>query len=144
MSDFEPVETPDFMPWEPSDSRGPARPATDTWVVMNDVANERDRQELKWGPQDHVDVLSVQADPMDWTQIPFARPDRAWYEDRLAAIRAVNEVRDRAGVIAWDTILLEEVLEALVEAYDDPEKLREELVQVSAVTVAWMESLRRR
>jgi hypothetical protein len=44
-------------------------------------------------------------------------------------------------MVTWAHILTEEFYEALAEA--DPEKLREELVQVAAVAVAWVECLDR-
>lgn len=50
-----------------------------------------------------------------------------------------NHVNDR-----WNTILVEEVGEAAKETYEgDTVKLREELIQVAAVAVAWIEAIDR-
>jgi hypothetical protein len=46
------------------------------------------------------------------------------------------------GTTTWKHILREEFLEAMAE--EDPEQLREELVQVAAVAVAWIEAIDRR
>jgi hypothetical protein len=67
-----------------------------TMRVLDEVQDERRRQDAKWGEQNHPD----------------------------------------------GTIALEEVFEALVET--DPAKLRDELLQVAAVAVAWVEAIDRR
>lgn len=77
--------------------------------VFDDVNDERNRQDAKWGEQNHLDVV-------------------------------------------WNAILMEEVGEAsqevLTTAFGAAAKghgdLREELVQVAAVAVAWIEAIDRR
>ena len=51
-----------------------------------------------------------------------------------------TDMRARAGEVTWGDILLEEVAEAFEER-DDPAKLREELIQVAAMAVAWIRAL---
>lgn len=89
------------------------------------VALERARQDAKWGEQNHV----------DGTGLP---------SDREAADKARQFCDDafKAGLGAWRLILEEEYREALAET--DPAKLRKELLEVAAVSVAWAEAIDRR
>lgn len=101
-------------------------PVTDpTSAVLAEVAAERRRQDDRWGEQNHPDGTGL---PIYWHS---ARRHRHSAE-RAAA----------AGLLAWRDVLLEETYEALAEG--DPERLRAELVQVSAVAVAWIEAIDRR
>lgn len=89
------------------------------------VRHERIRQDAKWGEQNHPDgtggyIRRVEAD-----------------EARKACSEAAD---DRA--VTWRHILAEEVAEAFAE--EDPGCLVEELVQVAAVAVAWIEAFGRR
>lgn len=96
--------------------------------VLSDVADERRRQDRKWGEQNHADH-------------PHTGPSA----DAWAALVALAEAEARASLHrgpTWAAILLEEVGEALQE--DDPARLRAELVQVAAVAVAWIQALDRR
>lgn len=94
-------------------------------VALTDVLNERVRQQDKWGEQNHEDGTG------NLCFVSEADFRRARCESAFAD-----------GVGTWTDILLEEVWEALAER--DPEKLREELVQVAAVAVSWVEALDRR
>ncbi len=97
-------------------------------VVLEEVAEERMRQDEKWGEQNH---------PMrsgDWSAECSARSADGW--------KRINDLRQAAGELVWHGILLEEVYEALAET--DPAKQREELIQVAAVAVAMIECLDRR
>lgn len=96
-------------------------------AVLNDIEDERGRQDARWGEQNHPD------------RAPGSDPHTAYRADYW---KAENTLRVREGRLAWDGILLEEVYEALAEA--DPVRLREELIQAAAVCVAWVESLDRR
>lgn len=93
--------------------------------LCREVLGERNSQNAKWGEQNHPDGTG------HFTLIEEADLARARCE------RAFNE-----GVGTWRHILNEEVTEAFAES--DTEKLREELVQVAAVTVAWIEAIDRR
>lgn len=93
---------------------------------LHSVYAERLAQDRKWGPgQSHPDgtgnpVFKMQAD--------------------IARDAADTAARD--GNITWRHILREEFFEALAES--DIDRLREELVQVAAVAVSWIEDLDRR
>lgn len=108
-----------------------------TTDVLAEVAEERERQEQKWGQQNHPDGTGprlllpgiptafglVQADMLEaWAK---ARTDHAF----------------RVGFGTYEQILTEEWAEAITAA--DPVKLRTELVQVAAVAVAWCEKIDR-
>lgn len=97
-----------------------------------DVLNERVRQDAKWGEQNHRnygDTVDPDGQCMDW-------------QARAEALKRLNAAAAAANDLAWDNILLEEVFEAFSE-HDDM-RLREELVQVAAVAVAWIECIDRR
>lgn len=100
--------------------------SSDLLDVLTSIADERDRQDTRWGEQNHQDGTDVS------------------YYDNLDDARETNKYNNRHGFNTWADILLEEVFEALVETDDDPAKLREELVQVAAVATAWIEAIDRR
>lgn len=91
--------------------------------VLPEIADERELQDEKWGEQNHPDGTG----PGYHAQAHLAR---------IRCKRAA-----RLGLVTYKDILEEEVYEAFAET--DPVKLRAELVQVAAVTVAWIEKLDR-
>lgn len=91
--------------------------------VLPEIAAERDRQDEKWGEQNHPDGTG-----------PGYRVHAI--EARVRCQRAA-----RIGLVTYKDILEEEVYEAFAET--DPVELREELIQVAAVAVAWIEKLDR-
>jgi hypothetical protein len=93
-------------------------------LVLLQIEAERLSQDAKWGQQDHPDGTS------------------AVYTETAERARILCSVRHAEGVGTWNLILLEEVAEACAET--DPAKLREELIQVAAVAVAWIEAIDRR
>lgn len=93
--------------------------------VYLDIINERSRQKAQWGDQTHLP--DVQGTPRFMVGITA---DWARY---------VNAQRVKKGGLAWDWILLEEVVEAF-EA-ETTEHLREELVQCAAVCISWIEAI---
>ena len=108
---------------------------TATEAVLAHVLDERRRQDVKWGEQNHSDGTG---------------PDIRWQpgiQSTATAAVLADEFRRRCqanspGEDTWRDILLEEVAEALAE--NDPAKLRAELVQVAAVAVQWIEAIDRR
>jgi hypothetical protein len=92
-------------------------------LVLADVAAERARQDDKWGEQDHPDGTGA-------------------FKPEADAARERCERLFASGHPMWWPILLEEVYEALAE--EAPIKLREELIPVAAVAVAWVEAIDRR
>lgn len=93
--------------------------------VLECVANERKAQTEKWGTQDWPDGTG--------SSLRFADADRA---------KKLCDEAHAAGRVTWRHILEEEVCEALAET--DTKKLREELIQVAAVAVQWVEAIDRR
>lgn len=96
-----------------------ARPTVD---VLIDIKQERARQDVKWGQQNHPDGTGGLA--------------------LIVLSDAAREACDRAmaaGETTWRHILLEEIFEAMAE--DDSVALRKELVQSAAVIVNWIEDI---
>ena len=97
--------------------------------VLQEVEWERGAQDRKWGEQNH----------------PNVHPEAYWWGSPYVEARAradfwkaENARRVEKGTLSWDGILLEEVYEALSE--EDPDLLTDELIQVAAVAVAWVEA----
>ena len=89
---------------------------------MNDIKREMLRIGFNHGEQNHPNGTSL-------SYVPLAN---------LAKKRYTEAGKN----VTWRHILEEEVLEAFAEL--DPKKLREELVQVAAVTMLWIECLDRK
>lgn len=92
--------------------------------VLADVWQERDRQDERWGQQNHPDGTHVR-----WRQ-------------KADLMKSLNTEFAQSGAITWMDILEEEFWEAMGET--DPKALRDELIQVAAVAVAWIEAIDRR
>lgn len=115
-------------------------PMSATDDVLTEVAAERVRQDGIWGEQNHPDGTSVpMACELMWS---LRRPHEGFVEEPSVVARRLNQEAIEASRLTWAHILLEEVCEALEER--DPERLREELIQVGAVSVAWAEAISRR
>lgn len=113
-----------------------------TWnAILEEVSQERERQDTKWGEQNHPDRMP---DAYPHGDSPdYAKAARYWQSSnatRVNWMNAAGQPPDRNA--AWEGILLEEVYEALAEV--DRVKLRAELIQVAAVAVAWVEAIDRR
>jgi hypothetical protein len=90
--------------------------------VLSDLLHERDRQDVKWGEQHH--------------------PDGTGGEELIYMATAAKRVCDKHaedGTVTWFDILNEEFREAMAESH--PKLLREELIQVAAVAIAWIEDI---
>jgi hypothetical protein len=71
-------------------------------------------------------------------------PDKMDFEHAAKERDAAQELTDRChekGLVTWWHVLREEVCEAFAEA--DPERLRDELIQVAAMAIRWVEDLDR-
>jgi len=93
--------------------------------VMKEIQEERDRQDKKWGQQNHPDGTGHSA-----------------AKDQADAAKSACDHYAKIGQLTWMHILTEEMLEAFAET--DPEKLIVELIQSAAVATAWAECIRRR
>lgn len=104
--------------------------------VLKEVQAERERQDAKWGEQNHADGTGSQHFFLGKglgapATFGYLRDRATWITDSNAKV----------GRITYADIFLEEVFEAMAE--DDQGKLREELVQTAAVAVAWIEKIDR-
>lgn len=93
--------------------------------VLAEVAIERNRQDTKWGEQNHPNGTGYE-----------------FYKRLCDDARMAYDLQSSSGELTWDTILLEEVYEALTE--ECQANLRDELLQVAAVAVAWIECIDRK
>ncbi|RIT64099.1 hypothetical protein D2E95_01900 [Mycobacteroides abscessus] len=125
---------------------------TSTEHVLQLVAAERQRQQDKWGEQNHPNIVSsgTYADAIRGESARFYGIPTA------AEAKARTDERARRGEVTWMDILIEELAEAAEAAdiyqmnrevfrLEDADSLRravvEELVQVAAVAVQWAEKL---
>lgn len=119
---------------------------TNTQAVLHLVAHERQRQQDKWGEQNHPNIAPVPTatDAAEFYGIPTAR-----------TAKALTDQRARVGRVTWADILIEELAEAIEAAalYEQAvtaagceqptarRLLATELVQTAAVAVQWAEKL---
>lgn len=104
--------------------------------ILLELADERARQDEKWGPQNHPVLMHEKSREGYSNQAEIWKKINA---ERVAMRNAAGVPPDRNA--GWDGILLEEVFEALGEG--DPWRIREELVQAGAVVVAMIEYMDR-
>lgn len=113
------------------------------------VAEEMASQFVKWGEQNHPSFaddapfsaglgreLSIEYEN-DHTYGEVAKSYRGLAED----YQRINDFREENRLQRWDSILLEEVFEALAE--DDPRARIKELIQVAAVAIQFAKSIER-
>jgi hypothetical protein len=98
---------------------------------LTEVFGERARQNEKWGEQNHENLI-------DGTPGDGGANGRRYYKGLERQIKATLD----EGPADWTLILMEEVYKAVSEESD--ERIREELVQVAAVAVQWIEAIDRR
>lgn len=97
--------------------------------VLDEIRAERDRQDEKWGEQNHADC------PASSNRAQELRSIGQYLES--TARRQLSD-----GDVSWAAILAEEIGEALQAR--SIEELKAELIQVAAVAAAWVEALKRR
>lgn len=98
------------------------------------VLEERARQDIKWGPQNHPSGTRDDARLLRDTSLPT-------YGTLAYRAKQATDEHARRGDVTYADIFVEEVFEAL--SCDHPDELRKELVQVAAVAVAWIEAINR-
>ncbi|QDP44245.1 hypothetical protein KGG70_gp39 [Streptomyces phage Celia] len=131
MSDETTTET------KPTTKRAPRKTATATKTVtptervLAEVADERTKQDERWGEQNHPLIGGLTPKPRLVAE--YAREENHWQE--------INKHRVRLGAMGWDSIAAEELFEA-VSARDLAEA-RAEYVQLAAVAVAAVEAIDR-
>lgn len=104
-----------------------------------EVRAERDRQDAKWGEQNHPDGTGESVLVLHHTTVNL---DLRTGEELAAIFTRKTDENARQGNVTWRDILLEEVFEALAEG--NPDRLATELVQVQAVAQQWREAIARR
>lgn len=108
------------------------------WVIA-DVIAERVRQDEKWGQQNHPNGTGERCNWAAEIDPAYPMGNVAVQIARVATMATNRAARD--GTLTWLHILREEIAEAFAE--DDPVKLRRELVQATAVGIAWIEAIDR-
>ena len=113
-------------------------------AIAQEVLAERDRQDTKWGEQNHPDGTGPRVHSLSRLRHPGAEPhlDVTLASDLAQAAKVATDTAADEGVLSWSDILLEEVFEALAE--DDLDKLRNELIQTAAVAQQWVQAIDRR
>jgi hypothetical protein len=96
--------------------------------VLGEVQAERERQDIKWGIQNHPDGTCDGGETI-------AR-------QHADAAKSICNQMAKVGKLTWAHILTEEMMEAYAEK--DSTKLRTELIQVAAVATQWVECIDRR
>jgi hypothetical protein len=107
------------------------------------LRGERERQNKKWGEQNHPSFDPVLMDHESGCSV--ARLAEHYEIPGPARAKFMTEAAGEKGELTWMHILVEEVaelLEAGVEGNTD--ELRNELVQCAAVCAAWVECLDRK
>lgn len=102
--------------------------------VLQEVHAERNRQDRKWGEQNHPDGTG----PNVW----WGLTGPAHVVRDTARHLTDGHASGAGGPLTWLDILREEIGEAFAE--EDPVKLRAELVRVAAVAVQWIQAIDRR
>lgn len=106
------------------------KPWSTAWV-LDEVSYERCRQDAKCGQPSLPDGTG-----------PEVALFGIHFEEYSHLFRDLCDYAHDHGRKTWAHVLLEEVFEALAES--DPTRIREELIQVAAVAVQWVEDIDRR
>jgi hypothetical protein len=112
------------------------------WIkIVVEVLNEVKRQHELWGVQNHPSfdrgvVEDIQnGKDLDIVGKRYGVPDQTSAKKRC-------EEKAKQGTLTYADIFIEEAAETFEEVLD-PEKREEELIQVTAVAVSWLDSIRR-
>jgi hypothetical protein len=123
-----------------------SEPLSSLDAVLTEIADERARQDAKWGEQNHP-LISLGLDGIHRRR-PFDAAIRTatWYDVPTATqARSACQANGPAEDDNWAAILLEEFCEFLeAAAMRDEATARRELVQVAAVAAAAIEAMDRR
>lgn len=103
-------------------------------AVAYEVLEERHRQFTRYGTNNS---LEDGTGPLERWLVPVSGMTADMLEKEIRSGYEHHE--DVHGAPSWRHLLLEEVAEAFQE--EDPVRLREELMQVAALAVSWIETL---
>ena len=110
--------------------------------VVIDVLTERVRQDCKWGVQEHPSVdKGLLSRPTSCSPLRMAEEYEIPTADRA---KALCQIAAERNACTWAHIAVEELCEAVEAGVTGDVECREELVQLAAVVVAWIECLDRR
>lgn len=105
-----------------------------TREILERVFRERQAQEARYG-EVNLTALDGTGPDVQWL-LPYTdEPAWAIQED----LRADYEAAELNAPVTWLQLVREEIAEAFQEA--DPTRLAEELIQVAALCVSWVERL---
>lgn len=109
--------------------------------VLDEVFAERIRQVAQYGHNDELeDGTGPDVRWLDGTDVNLDL--RTATEIETGFRREYEKHEARQGRPTWMHLVREEIAESFAES--DPERLEEELLQVAALCVSWVESLRKR
>lgn len=103
-----------------------------TWAVLDDIRAERARQFATYGTNEDLKDGTGE----NWLE-PLSMQDAAHIEEVLRFDYEVYE--ETRGTVTWMHLVREEITEAFAEM--DPTRLREEVLQVAALCVSWIEKI---
>jgi len=106
-----------------------------TRAVLDLVFAEREAQEARYG-ETNKNLVSGTGPETRWL-LPYTSDSAR--EIQLTLREDYEDWEDEAGLPTWAHLVREEVAEAFQEA--DPKRLKEELIQVAALCVSWVERL---
>lgn len=112
----------------------------ETLKVLEEVFEERKRQVARYGHND--DKADGTGPLVRWLAHTDVNLDLRTAEEIEAALRAEYDRNGGDEGADWMRLVREELAEVFAE--DDPEKLQAELLQVAALCVSWVESIRKR
>ena len=109
----------------------------ETIAVLDEVFAERVRQVKRYGQNDDLD--NGTGPEVRWA-LPASSNSATVLQEQFR--EQYEEYEEETGKPTWAHLVREEVAEAFQE--DDPERLAEELTQVAALCVSWVETLRKK
>lgn len=106
-----------------------------TRAILSLVFAERQRQEAQYGDA-NLDIPDGSGPDTCWLE-PYTRDSASEIQRELRA--DYEGFEEEVGSVTWVHLVREEVAEAFQE--NDPVRLAEELIQVAALCVSWVERL---
>lgn len=111
-----------------------------TLQVLEEVFEERKRQVARYGHND--DKADGTGPDVRWMAHTDVNLDLRTAKEIEAAFRAEYDRNGGDAGATWMHLVREELAESFAE--DDPERLEAELLQLAALAVSWVESIRKR
>lgn len=106
-----------------------------TRLILDLVFDERQAQEARYGEANKT--IADGTGPETRWLLPFTTASADLIQDHLRC--DYEEFEEETGAVTWAHLVREEIAEAFQE--DDPARLAEELIQVAALCVSWVERL---